>query len=133
MNNACRAVPPVSYCVVLWGSSFEEMVAVIFVTALRQAGLPVQLIGLIGPHAAGVHGLALSPDMTLSEALPLARQTMCILIPCDPTTVCRIENDPRICTFFAEAAMNDALFIVSDSAAMAVTSLHTLAIPPRMS
>ena len=26
--------------------------------------------------------------------------------------------------------MNDALFIVSDSAAMAVTSLHTLAIPP---
>ncbi len=130
MHQQLRAVPPIPYCAVLWGASFEETVAVIFIAALRQAGLSVQLIGLIGPQAAGTYGLALYPDMSLSDALPLASQTICILIPCDPTTARRIENDPRVCTFFEEAAMNNALFIVSDGAVITLTSLHSLAIPP---
>jgi len=130
MHKLHQSLDTVPYSIVLWGASFEESVAVIFVAALRQAGLPVQLIGLIGPRAAGMHGLALSPDITLSEALPLACQTICLLLPCDAIVARRIENDPRVLTFFQEAARNDALFIVSDRVAITLTSLHKLAIPP---
>ncbi len=130
MTQPCNSVLPAPYSVVLWGASFEETVAVIFIAAFRQAGLPVQVIGLIGPQAAGVHGLALHPDISLSDGLPLASQTNCVLIPCNATVTRRIENDPRLLTFFAEAALNDALFIVSEGNAIAMTSLYNLPIPP---
>lgn len=115
---------------VLWGAGFEETAAVIFTTALRRAGLPVKVVGLVGPQAAGIHGLALHPDMTLSEALPLAGQTKCVVIPCSPATAHQMENDPRVPLFFKEAVANKAQFILSEPATITVTSLHNLAIPP---
>ena len=130
MIQPCEAACSAPYSIVLWGASFEETVAVIFIAAFRQAGLPVQVIGLIGTQAAGAHGLALHPDLSLSDGMPLASQTLCVLIPCNATVTRRIENDPRVVTFFAEAASNGALFIVSDRDVIAMTSLQSLAIPP---
>ncbi|MEZ4660499.1 MAG: hypothetical protein R2911_23325 [Caldilineaceae bacterium] len=90
------------YIFVLWGSNFNEAVAAIFVTELRQAGLRVKVVGLDGELPVGSHGLALSPDMPLSKALPLAGRTLCVIAPCDAQQWRHIQHDPRLTDFLAQ-------------------------------
>ncbi len=59
------------YVFVLWGDRFEEVAATIFVAELRQAGLRVKVVSLTRRRVNGGHGLALLPDLTLEEALPV--------------------------------------------------------------
>ena len=60
------------YVLVLWAERFDEAAATIFVTVLREAGLRVKVVGLTPPPVSGAHGLALVPDLSLDQALPLA-------------------------------------------------------------
>lgn len=90
------------YIFVLWGSNFNEAVAAIFVTELRQAGLRVKVVGLDGELPVGSYGLALAPDMPLSQALPLANRTICVIAPCDAQQWRRIQHDPRLTDFVAQ-------------------------------
>src|SRR4051794_590737 len=97
---------------VLWGNNFEEAAAAIFVSELRQAGLRVKVVGLRGPTAPGVHGLALMPDLTLGQALPLAGKASGIVLPCAAKRLSQLANDPRFIDFFQQADANHALFVL---------------------
>lgn len=101
-----------SYVFVLWGSNFEEVVASIFVTECREAGLRVKLVGLTPLHISGSHGLVLVPDLTLDQALPLAGDALCVVIPYTAPGLKRLKNDPRITKFFQQAQANQARFVI---------------------
>ena len=97
---------------VLWGSGFDEAIATIFITELRRAGLPVKLVGLTQRRSNGAYGLALVPDLTLEETLPLADRTVCMIVPYTSTGNKRLRNDPRLSEFFERAHANQAQFVI---------------------
>lgn len=115
---------------ILWGDRFEEEVTTIFATELRRAGVSVKIVGLAGLKAPGVHGLVLSCDITLWDALPLAHQAVCIILPCSVATIKRIENDPRVHEFFKLALQNQAQFVIQHSEVITYLRSQGLAIFP---
>lgn len=108
------------HCFVLWADRFDEVAAVAFVAELRRAGLRVRLVGLPGPSFVGVHGLALTPDLTLDEALAQTGRLACLVAPCDASALARAANDPRLAELLEAAAALDApLYAGSDAWAAA--------------
>ncbi len=101
---------------VLWSSHFDEASAAIFVSELRGAGLLVKVVGLRGLYAAGRHGLALTPDLTLGQALTLACRASCVVLPCPAQGFTPLKNDPRLLDFFRQAEASQALFVLSQDA-----------------
>jgi hypothetical protein len=99
------------YIFVLWSDGFDEMVATAFVTELREAGLLVKVVGLTLRQISGAHGLALMPDLTLDQALLLASQATCVIIPSAIGRRKQLNNDPRLRQFFEQARANQAQFI----------------------
>jgi hypothetical protein len=99
------------YVFVLWSDGFDEMVATAFVTELREAGLLVKVVGVTLRQISGAHGLALIPDLTLDQALSLAAQATCIVIPSRIGRRKRLSDDPRLRQFFEQASSNQARFI----------------------
>ncbi len=100
------------YVFVLWGDRFDETVATIFVTELREAGLLVKVVGLTSRHISGAHGLTLLPDLTLDQALPLADQAVCLIIPATSQWGKRLNNDPRVHKFIKQASSSQTKFVV---------------------
>jgi hypothetical protein len=112
------------YVFVLWGNQFDEATATIFVTELREAGLRVKVVGLTPRQINGAHGLALVPDLTLDQALPLAPQAICVILPYASRGIKRLRNDPRIREFFHLAyASNRAKFVVGQFNQAAIAKL----------
>jgi hypothetical protein len=124
------------YTLVLWGEQFDEAAAAIFITTLREAGLPVKVVGLTPRRLNGAHGLALVPDLTLSQALLLVDQTICVVIPRVTIGLKRLMNDPRLLELLRQAAVNQASLVVShgaecDLANVAGVSAHINVYPGR--
>jgi len=114
------------YIIILWGDKFDEDVATIFTTEARRVGLCVKVVGVTGVQAAGGNGLVLSADLTLSQAMLLADNAICVVVPCSAAVLQRVENDPRLADFFQRADANHALFVVSHSDAIERSSLKEL-------
>lgn len=93
---------PHQYILILWAVGFDEAAASIFVTELRQAGRQVKVISLTRQQTRGAHGLALVPDLTLSQALPLLSQTSHLIIPADSLHLHRLANDPSLVDFLEQ-------------------------------
>lgn len=115
---------------ILWGDRFEEAAAATFATEFRKAGLSVKVVGLHGLRSSGRHGLVLSSDLTLGDALALANKALCVVIPCSASTLKQIENDPRVADFFRLAQANQARFVVSDQTVIERSSLKTMLLDP---
>ena len=81
---------------VLWASRLDESVATVFVTELRRVGLPVQVVGLHRQPVPGAFGLALAPDISLEDALPLAHQVRCLIVPGPWPRLQGFHHDPRL-------------------------------------
>jgi 4-methyl-5(b-hydroxyethyl)-thiazole monophosphate biosynthesis len=103
------------YVFVLWANNFEEVAATVFVSELREAGLRVKIVGLTGPNSRGTHGLGLVPDLTLDQALPLACQTCCLVIPGPASSFKTLQNDPRLHRFFEKVRSVQAWFVISST------------------
>ncbi len=130
-----RTAPPperAQYLFVLWGDRFDEDVATIFTTEARRTGLCVKLVGLTGAQAVGGNGILISTDLTLSQAMGLADKAICVVIPCSPAALQRLEDDPRLVEFLQQAHANQALFVVSRQEAVERSSLKRV-IPPSSS
>lgn len=110
------------YVFVLWADHFDAAAAAIFVTELREAGLTVKLLGPASHRSSGSHGLALVPDLTLDQAMPLATQARCLVVPAALPAVQALGNDPRWQRFFTAAKANQALVVLDPSTAPDVTS-----------
>ncbi|MCL4863782.1 MAG: hypothetical protein KJZ93_30530 [Caldilineaceae bacterium] len=111
---------------ILWGGGFDEATTAIFASELRQAGLPVKVVGVVGRQAAGLHGLRLGADLTLGDALLLAHQAIAVVLPCTAATMRRIDNDPRVCDLLQRACANDAALVVQDAGVVAVSCIRGL-------
>lgn len=100
------------YVFVLWAENFEEVAATVFISELREVGLRVKMVGLAGPRSRGAHGLVLVPDLTLDQALPLACQANCLIIPGTLLSLKTLKNDPRLSQFFERVQSAQARFVV---------------------
>lgn len=100
------------HVLVLWGDKFEEATAAVFVSELRKAGLRVKVVGLTPPQIRGSYGLVLVPDLTLDQALPLAADTCCLVIPHSFPGLKRLKNEPRLEAFFEQAVQNQTKIVV---------------------
>ena len=98
---------------VLWGDNFDEAAAAIFVTELREAGLPVKIVSLTVHQPKGKRGLTIRPDLTLDQALPLVAKTGCIIIPSDSRWEDRYGHDPRLSDLCTRANSHQAKFVLS--------------------
>jgi hypothetical protein len=96
----------------LWGKEFDEATASMFDAHLRQVGLRVKVVGLSPPPIKGERGLALVPDMTLSQALETDAHTICVIIPCESQYLKHLKNDPRINQFFEQVQRYQAKFVI---------------------
>lgn len=103
-----------TYVFVIWGTDFNEAMASVLVSQMRRVGLNVKLVGLSDRLAHGIRGLALVPDMTLEEAIPLATQTKCLIIPATAASSSRLNNDPRITGFIHQVLTICSQIILSD-------------------
>ncbi len=118
------------YFFILWGDRFDEDVATIFTTEARRVGLCVKIVGVNGYQSPGNHGMILTADLTLGQAMQLADKAVAVIVPCSPATLARLEDDPRVVEFFQQARTNRALLVVSHQEAVARSSLYDLPHPP---
>ena len=100
----------------LWGEGGDEAAAVIFVTELRMAGFPVKVVGIGASRFKGAAGVMLVPDLTLTEALPLASRSLYVFKPFNGQAFQRFLTDPRVQQLIWEAHANGAIFVQSDQA-----------------
>lgn len=117
------------YIFVLWGHNFEEAIATIFVTELRGAGLRVKVVGLTPRRISGSHGLILVPDLTLDQALRLAINAICLIIPHTSQGLKRLKNDPRLRHLFNQSLENQAKFVISQLNETDLADLDLLPVP----
>jgi len=103
---------PDTYVVVLWGDKCDEVAATIFVSELRQVGLRVKVVGLTRQQTSGACGLALVPDLTLEQVMPLVPQIICLVIPCSLHVAWLFRNDPRLRDFFEQLRTNQGRVIM---------------------
>ncbi|MEZ4710933.1 MAG: hypothetical protein R3A44_27290 [Caldilineaceae bacterium] len=103
-----------SIAFVLWGDHFDEAAAALFITGLRKAGQRVKVVGINGPQGRGACGLSLVADMTLSEALPLAKQAACIIIPCNDAALRRMGEEPQVMEFMEQVGVGIAPVVVME-------------------
>jgi hypothetical protein len=111
-SKGMRMSLPRRYVFVLWAAQFEEAPAAIFVTTLRQAGLRVKVVGLTARPTSGSHGLTLTPDLTLDQALPLAAEAVCLVIPQGTAGLQSLKNEPRLQKFFELLGKNQAGLVI---------------------
>lgn len=107
----------------LWGDKFEETTAIIFVTEMRKAGLRVKVIGLSPQRLCGAQGLVLVPDLTLEQALPLADNAICLIIPCASSGTSQLRDIPAWPDFCERACVNNARFVVGPLPETEITDL----------
>ncbi|MCX6028746.1 MAG: DJ-1/PfpI family protein [Chloroflexi bacterium] len=108
---------------VFWSDYCDEMAATAFVTVLRKQGVRVKLVGADMGRVVGSNGIALLPDITLEQAIPLADQVSAVIVPGGISAVRKLDNDPRVRKLLNRAYAQRALFI---SSAEAISELATL-------
>jgi hypothetical protein len=95
---------------VLWGEYFDDVIAAIFASALRQGGWRTRLVGLQGATHMGQHGNRLVADISLSEALRSQEPIICVVVPCAPEQL-DTQRDGRLGEFLERAGRQQAVFI----------------------
>ena len=111
-------------CLVLWGEQCDEVVAALFITNLRAAGVRVWVVGISGKRIAGAHGLSLVADIALDQAMPLAPQTVAVIIPCLNDQWLHFLNDPRLVTFLNDCLRNQARILMAVGSLPPLSSLQ---------
>ncbi len=102
------------YVLVLWGDGFDEAVATILITELRELGLLVKVVGLAPGQINGARGLALVSDYTLDQALALAPHIISIIIPAVSRWGENFKNDPRLPRLLEQTLQNKATLVIGD-------------------
>lgn len=81
--------------VILLAPGFEETAVVYCLDHMREAGLPVSLVGLSTGILKGLHGLAVRPDYSLDQ---LSAEAGClgVIVPGGSQCVTALLTDPRV-------------------------------------
>ncbi len=86
---------PNNRIVILLASGFEETAVVYCLEHMREAGLPVSLVGLSAGVLKGLHGLGVRPDYSLDQLLPETIHQG-VIVPGGPACVSVLLTDPRV-------------------------------------
>ena len=114
---------------VLWADNFDEVATAVFVTELRKAGLRVKVVGLTPRQLSGIYGLILVPDLTLDQALAVAEQAICLVIPHNLQGVWSLDYDPRVKQLFISISANQGRFVIGPSTPSTANQLLPFAVP----
>lgn len=68
---------------------------------LRVAGQRVYLVGPTTRASKGRHGVAIQPDLTLSQAMRRCSQVQGLIIPASEVAVKQLAHDPRVLALIA--------------------------------
>ncbi|MFZ0547044.1 MAG: DJ-1/PfpI family protein [Candidatus Promineifilaceae bacterium] len=79
---------------ILLAPGFEEGIVIYCLAHLREAGLPVSLVGLTSGMVRGQHGLMVRPDQTVARAA--STKPRIVLIPGGRQCLAGLSADPRI-------------------------------------
>lgn len=115
--------------IVLWGQKFDCETASIFVTQFRRVGVKVKVVGINGSKSEDCHGLVLHSDMVLGDAVCLAQEASCVILPCGISAAKRLQEDPRVMAFLSTAAASGATLITCSPEVIASTALTELELP----
>lgn len=96
----------------LWAENFDAQVAVAFTTQLRRRGIRVYVTGLHQQKIRGQHGIALHTDITIHDALEIADQIDCIIVPADGVGLQTIAYEPRLASLFARVAQTRGSLVI---------------------
>lgn len=108
---------------VLWADRFDETAAALFVAELRRSGVRVKLVSLVSHPSPGAYGVSLVPDLTLEQALPLARYASAVIIPCGASGLSRLQNDPRLQEFLVNTSQTDSILMISEAGSAELEAL----------
>lgn len=100
------------YIFILWGNYFEEVAATIFTTQIRKAGLPVKVVGFSSKQTKGIYGMVLRPDLTLEQALRLASEVVCLIIPCTKLGLKTLVTEARLGKLLNQIKTNQGIFVI---------------------
>jgi hypothetical protein len=95
---------------VLWGEYFDDVIATLFASALRQGGWRTRLVGLQGATHMGQHGNTLVADIALGQALRSRDPILCVVAPCTPEQL-DTQRDARLGELLERAARQQAVFV----------------------
>lgn len=114
---------------ILLAPGFEETAVVHCLDRMREAGLPISLVGLSTGILKGLHGLAVRPDYLLDQ---LSSKGRCrgIIVPGGHQCVSALLTDPRVHQLLEStlqsggfvAAMSTAVPLLTQSISQAATS-----------
>ncbi len=79
---------------IVLASGFEEAAIVYCLDHMREAGLPISLVGLSAGILKGLHGLAVRPDVSLDQLSPDAAYRG-VIVPGGQQCISALLTDPR--------------------------------------
>jgi hypothetical protein len=93
-RNMWRQLAP-NQVFILIAPGFEEKQTVHFLSSMREAGIPVSLIGLSADDISGLHGIMLHPDYALGE-IPAHEAGALVVMPGGRQCISGLMADPRV-------------------------------------
>ena len=91
---------------ILLAPGFEEGAAIYCLDRLREAGIPVSLVGASAGLISGTHGVTVRPDCTLGQ-LTAVPPPKIVLIPDGKKSVSALLADPRVHRLLAATVENN--------------------------
>jgi 4-methyl-5(b-hydroxyethyl)-thiazole monophosphate biosynthesis len=109
---------------ILVASGFEETEVSTVTRTLRQAGLPVALVGLTAGPIRGNYGLSLEPDLVLSE---VGMETpKAVVLPGGLQGARQLNADPRVHILLRKVILREGYVMALDAAYMVLRSAGML-------
>lgn len=109
---------------ILLAPGFEEGTAIYCLAQLREAGVPVSLVGASAGLISGAHGVTVQPDATLRKVTAVSPPKL-ILIPDGKQAVTTLLSDPRVHQLFVATTENDGRIAAMPVAASMLEELIT--------
>lgn len=110
---------------ILVAPGFEEAAVIYCLTKLREAALPVSLVGLVVGQIAGWHGLSICPDLTLDE-VDAHKPMKLAVIPGGQQCATALLTDPRVHRLLHTLIAQEGRVGVMDTAIPVVTQFGLL-------
>lgn len=111
---------------VLWGEKFHEWMVTNVVIRLRQKGVRVKIVGIQGSTASGINGLTIEADLPLGQAQRWFNDATHVVIPCDKAELKRLEYDPRLKEYLANAANHGSQVVLGVANQLDTRSLELI-------
>ncbi|PIE80598.1 MAG: hypothetical protein CSA11_07575 [Chloroflexi bacterium] len=102
--------------IVLLAPGFEEGSAIYCLDRLREAGVPVSLVGVSAGLISGAHGVSVRPDCTLGQVMDVPSPKI-VFIPDGSISVSTLLADPRVHRLLAATVKNDGAIAALPAAA----------------